>query len=101
MHKVFLIGNLTRDPELTEVGADGTKVCKFSLAVNRQSGTEKVADFYNISLYFILFDTFCNFYYNHMYENSGRRKVVRLQLVATFKFVIMKTRKVINVLRLK
>ena len=41
MHKAFLIGNLTRDPELQEIGTDGTKVCKFSLAVNRQSGTEK------------------------------------------------------------
>ena len=49
MNKVILVGNLTRDPELQEIGADGTKVCKFSLAVNRQSGTEKVADFYNIT----------------------------------------------------
>lgn len=34
MNKVFLIGNLTRDPESSETRS-GTKVCHFSIAVNR------------------------------------------------------------------
>ena len=34
MNKVFLIGNLTRDPELTET-TSGISVCRFAIAVNR------------------------------------------------------------------
>lgn len=34
MNKVFLIGNLTREPELTETSA-GIEICRFSIAVNR------------------------------------------------------------------
>lgn len=49
MNKLFLIGNLTRDPELTET-TNGTKVCRFTIAVNRAySGAngEKQTDFFN------------------------------------------------------
>ncbi len=49
MNKVFLIGNLTRDPELTETSS-GIKVCRFSIAVNRNyAGTdgERKTDFFN------------------------------------------------------
>ncbi len=49
MNKVFLIGNLTRDPELTETGA-GIKICRFSIAVNRNysgSDGERKTDFFN------------------------------------------------------
>ncbi|MDR1456730.1 MAG: single-stranded DNA-binding protein [Puniceicoccales bacterium] len=35
-NKVILIGNLTRDPELRTI-PNGTSVCRFSLAVSRQS----------------------------------------------------------------
>ena len=35
-NKVYLIGNLTRDPEL-RVTPKGTAICQFGLAVNRQS----------------------------------------------------------------
>lgn len=35
LNKVFLIGNLTRNPEL-RVTPKGTPICSFSLAVNRQ-----------------------------------------------------------------
>ncbi|MBE5739413.1 MAG: single-stranded DNA-binding protein [Clostridiales bacterium] len=49
MNKVFLIGNLTRDPELTET-ASGVPVCHFAIAVNRnysgQDG-ERQTDFFN------------------------------------------------------
>lgn len=49
MNKVFLTGNLTRDPELTET-ANGTKVCRFTIAVGRNySGAdgERKTDFFN------------------------------------------------------
>lgn len=49
MNKVFLIGNLTRDPELTETQS-GVSVCRFSLAVNRNytgADGERQADFFN------------------------------------------------------
>lgn len=50
MNKVFLIGRLTRDPELRYTG-NNTPVATFALAVNRpftnQSG-EREADFINI-----------------------------------------------------
>ena len=51
MNKVFLIGNLVRDPDPTE-NSNGTALCRFSLAVNRrtQSG-EKTADFYNVTAF--------------------------------------------------
>ena len=50
MNKVFLIGRLTRDPELTTTAAD-ISVCKFSLAVNRSFANtdgEREADFFNV-----------------------------------------------------
>jgi hypothetical protein len=34
MNKVYLIGNLTRDPELSETPS-GIALCRFSIAVNR------------------------------------------------------------------
>ncbi|MCD8201057.1 MAG: single-stranded DNA-binding protein [Clostridia bacterium] len=49
MNRIFLIGNLTRDPELTQT-ATGIAVCRFSLAVSRdyksESG-EKITDFFD------------------------------------------------------
>ncbi|MBQ9728655.1 MAG: single-stranded DNA-binding protein [Clostridia bacterium] len=49
MNKVFLIGNLTRDPELTET-ASGVPVCHFAIAVNRtysSQDSERQTDFFN------------------------------------------------------
>lgn len=49
MNKVFLIGNLTRDPELTETSG-GVKICRFTLAVSRNyagSDGERKTDFFN------------------------------------------------------
>lgn len=51
MNKVFLIGNLTRDPELTET-AGGVSVCHFAIAVNRNytsSDGERQTDFFNVT----------------------------------------------------
>lgn len=50
MNKVFLIGNLTRDPELTDT-ASGVSLCRFSIAVNRNYGSadgERKTDFFNV-----------------------------------------------------
>ena len=50
MNKVFLIGNLTRDPDLTETNS-GVALCRFTIAVNRNySGPdgERKTDFFNV-----------------------------------------------------
>ncbi len=51
MNKVFLIGNLTRDPELSETNS-GVAVCRFSIAVNRNYSSpdgERKTDFFNVT----------------------------------------------------
>ena len=50
MNKVFLIGNLTRDPELSKTPS-GVSVCKFSIAVNRRTNGDPKTDFYNITVW--------------------------------------------------
>ncbi len=50
MNKVFLIGNLTRDPELNVVST-GVSVCRFTIAVSRRfagSDGNRETDFINI-----------------------------------------------------
>lgn len=53
MNKVILIGNLTRDPELTETPS-GISVCRFAIAVTRDyannEGTRET-DFFNITVW--------------------------------------------------
>lgn len=62
MNKVFLIGNLTRDPELSETQA-GTAVCRFGIAVNRKvdSEGERKADFYNVTAWRGLAESFARY----------------------------------------
>lgn len=50
MNKIFLIGNLTRDPELSETNS-GISVCRFSIAVNRRRTEEgeQQTDFFQIT----------------------------------------------------
>lgn len=58
-NKVFLIGNLTRDPELTET-SNGTAICRFSIAVNRNYSNadgERQTDFFNCIAWRGLADT--------------------------------------------
>ena len=53
MNKVFLIGRLTRDPELRYTG-NNTAVATFSIAVNRNFSNaqgEREADFFNITVW--------------------------------------------------
>lgn len=50
MNRVYLIGNLTRDPELV-VTNSGISVCRFSIAVSRRYSNadgERETDFFNI-----------------------------------------------------
>jgi len=50
MNKAILIGNLTKDPELSTI-PNGTAVCKFAIAVNRRfadASGERQTDFFNI-----------------------------------------------------
>ena len=53
MNKVFLIGNLTKDPEVT-VTNSGITVCRLSIAVSRaykNSEGEREVDFFNINVW--------------------------------------------------
>ena len=53
MNKVYLIGNLKRDPELSETPS-GIALCRFSIAVNRNyssSDGERQTDFFNITVW--------------------------------------------------
>lgn len=47
LNKVFLLGNLTRDPELRQT-ANGASVCSFSIAVNEGFGDKKKVNFFNV-----------------------------------------------------
>ncbi len=51
MNKIMLIGNLTRDPELSTTPNAGASVCKFGIAVNRRfadADGNRGVDFFNI-----------------------------------------------------
>lgn len=51
MNKVVLIGNICKDPELSETNS-GVAVCRFSIAVNRRrtsADAEQQTDFFNVT----------------------------------------------------
>lgn len=51
MNKVILIGNLTRDPELTQTNS-GISVCRISIAVSRKFANQdgsRETDFFNVT----------------------------------------------------
>lgn len=59
MNKIILIGNLTKDPELTSTNS-GISVCRFTLAVSRKyknADGEKETDFINCVAWRNLADT--------------------------------------------
>ena len=64
MNKIFLIGNLTRDPEVRST-PNGVSVCSFTIAVNRrfgsQPGGERQADFFRINAWRQLGDNCAKF----------------------------------------
>ena len=72
MNKVFLIGNLTRDPELTET-ASGVAVCRFSIAVSRNytnEDGERQTDFFNCTAWRGLGETIAK------YTKKGKKVAV-------------------------
>ena len=52
MNKIFLIGNLTRDPESSTTSASNVPMCRFAIAVNRPfanaQGVREV-DYFNVT----------------------------------------------------
>jgi single-strand DNA-binding protein len=55
LNKVFIIGNLTRDPDLKAIPS-GIKVCSFSVATNRvwkdkNGAKQEAADYHNIVVF--------------------------------------------------
>lgn len=72
MNKIFLIGNLTRDPELTETSA-GVQICRFSLAVSRNyagADGERKTDFFNCTAWRGLAETISR------YTSKGKKIAV-------------------------
>ncbi len=72
MNKAILIGNLTKDPELTQT-TSGISVCRFSLAIQRKftnSEGERETDFINIVVWRNLADN-C-----HKYLKKGSKAAV-------------------------
>ena len=72
MNKCFLIGNLTKDPEVFTT-ASGVNVCKFGLAVARKfenTNGEKETDFFNIVAWRAIGDV-C-----HKYLHKGSKVAV-------------------------
>lgn len=58
MQKLFIVGNLTKDPELRHT-QDGVSVCGFTVAVNRKKSAtnpEPGADFFNVNAWRALGD---------------------------------------------
>ena len=63
MNKVVLIGNICKDPELSETNS-GVAVCRFSIAVNRRrtsADAEQQTDFFNVTAWRGLADTISRF----------------------------------------
>ncbi len=96
MNKIFLIGNLTRDPELNVVST-GVSVCRFSIAVSRRfanSDGNREVDFINIVAWRGLADTcakylkkgnkvaICGNLQTRSYENKEGVKVNIFEIVA-------------------
>lgn len=95
MNKLFLIGNLTKDPEISQT-QNGLTICKFGIAVNRpyQTNGERITDFFSITVWRTLADN-CGKYLkkgskvavtaqlqNHSYEDRDGNKRSRNDIVA-------------------
>ena len=63
MNKVILIGNICKDPELSETKS-GVAVCRFSIAVNRRrtsADAEQQTDFFNVTAWRGLAETIARY----------------------------------------
>lgn len=73
MNKLFIVGNLTRDPE-RRTTQDGTSVCSFTVAVNRRVSSARAdqpeADFFRVTAWRALADNCA------LYLAKGRKVAV-------------------------
>lgn len=69
MNKIFITGNLTRDPEL-RITVDGKSVCSFTVAENRKVNGNELTTFFKVSAWNGLADL-CN-----KYLSKGRKVLV-------------------------
>ena len=94
MNKLFLLGRLTRDPEVRYTQTSNIMVANFSLAVNRPVKEEKKADFINIVSWGKIAE-FVNKYFKkgqqivvegriqtRNYENSEGKKIYVTEVIA-------------------
>ena len=75
MNKVFIIGNLTRDPEM-KATRDGKELCQFTVAVARKKDREK-SDFFRVTAWGEL-GTIC-----HQYLAKGKKVCVTGSVTAS------------------
>lgn len=78
MNKVILIGNLTKDPELTQTQS-GSSICKFTLAVRRNlknAEGEYDSDFLNI----VAFKTTADICHKYLQKGNRCGIVGRIQV---------------------
>lgn len=71
MNRIFLTGNLTKEPEL-KYTATGKAVCTFSIAVNRLFGKE--TDFFTVVAWNNLSENLCK------YQGKGSKVLVEGEL---------------------
>ncbi len=92
MNRVFMIGNLTKDPELTTTANDLVN-CKFTLAVSRRYGS-KETDFFSVICWRAMAENcgkylrkgskvgICGSIQNKSYETSDGTKRYSVEIVA-------------------
>ncbi len=71
MNSVFMIGRLTKDPELRFVAGSGKAVANFTIAVDREFSKEKIADFFPVVVWGKQAET------TSQYMSKGKRVAVR------------------------
>lgn len=97
MNKVYMIGNLTRDPELSETSS-GVAFCRFAIAVNRpfaNSDGNREVDFFNVVVWRGLAENCGKFLkkgskvavvgslQNRAYEDKDKNKRTSTEIVAS------------------
>lgn len=64
MNKVFLVGNLTKDPESFVTSPGGVQGCHFTIAVTRNylsATNERITDFFNITTWRGVAENVCKY----------------------------------------
>lgn len=93
LNKCFLLGNLTRDPEM-KFTQSGTGVCRFGLAVNQTIKDRKTVEFFNIVTFGKTAESCQNWLakgrpvlveghlHNNSYEDKQGQKRTSLEIIA-------------------